>query len=256
VTGRLDLRTLALLGVGVLAVSFAAPLMAALAVPALAISFWRNAMATGAIAPLVGWRLVHDQRASPAATDRDALARPATHAGRGAASDAALVAAAGLCLAAHFGFWVSSLSMTSVASSTAIVSLQVLWVVGYDLSRGAGVSSRVVVGVVIATAGAVVVGGIDLSLSPRALAGDVLALVGGIAVAAYAVIGGRVRQQLSTVTYTLVCYGTCAVVLLVAALARGQDLGGTRSFKRSRSCARPFSSSMRCEMPICGSCGR
>jgi drug/metabolite transporter (DMT)-like permease len=199
---RLDPRTFTLLAVGVLAVSLAAPLMASLAVPALAIAFWRNALGTAAVAP-IGWRGV------PRLSRRDAT----------------LVLVSGLCLAAHFGFWVSSLGMTSVASSTAIVSLQVIWVVGYDVLRGAAVGRTVLVGVVVATVGAIVVGGVDLSISTRALAGDALALVGSIAVAAYAVIGGRVRQRLATSTYTLGCYGTAAAGLLVAALVAGQPLG-------------------------------
>ena len=49
-TGRLSAGTLFLLAVGVVAVSLAAPLMAQLAVPALAIAFWRNAMATALLA--------------------------------------------------------------------------------------------------------------------------------------------------------------------------------------------------------------
>lgn len=224
-TGRLDLRTLALLGVGVLAVSLAAPLMASLTVPPLAIAFWRNAMATGVIAPVaaVAHRNMRRSRVGPVGTPRDP---GATFAGPGTRLDTGLVVVAGLCLAAHFGFWVTSLGMTSVASSTAIVSLQVIWVVAYDLVRGTPVRGAVVVGVLVATAGAVVVGGVDLSISPRALAGDALALVGSVAVAAYAVIGGRVRQRIRTSTYTLGCYGTAAAVLLVAAVAAGQPLTG------------------------------
>ena len=53
-----------------------------------------------------------------------------------------------------------------------------------------------------------------------------LALVGGVAAAAYMVIGARARQATSTTTYTFVCYGTCAAVLVVACLVAGQDLGG------------------------------
>jgi len=212
VTGRVTVplsrgRTLALLGVGVLAVSLAAPLMASLVVPPLAIAFWRNALATAAIAPVALTR------------DRAEL-RSATRAERVG------VVIAGVCLAAHFGFWITSLTMTSVASSTAIVSLQVIWVVGYDLLRGAALGAQVVIGVVVAVVGAVVVSGVDLSISPRALAGDGLALLGSIGIAAYAVIGGRARQTLSTTAYTLGCYGTAACVLLVATLASGQSLGG------------------------------
>ena len=222
----MSLRTLALLGVGVLAVSLAAPLMAALVVPPLAIAFWRNALATAAIAPVVGWRLAHrDMRMSREGRPGTPPAPRATCAGRGA-RDLLPVVVAGACLAAHFGFWITSLGMTSVASSTAIVSLQVIWVVGYDLVRGAAVPGRVVVGVLVATVGAVVVSGVDFSISTRALAGDALALVGSVAVAAYAVIGGRVRQTMSTSAYTVGCYGTAAAVLLVAVLVSGQRLTG------------------------------
>jgi drug/metabolite transporter (DMT)-like permease len=83
-----------------------------------------------------------------------------------------------------------------------------------------------VVGLVTAFAGVLVVSGVDLSLSTRALVGDVLALVGGMAAAAYTVIGSRARQTASTTTYTFVCYGTCATLLAVASLVSGQHLTG------------------------------
>lgn len=203
----LDLRTLGLLAVGVVAVSFAAPLMAALVVPPLAIAFWRNAIATVVIAPV----LVTAKRSEVHDLTRHQVG---------------VIVLAGVCLASHFGFWISSLTMTSVASSTAIVSLQVIWVVGYDLVRGVPVARRALLGVLVATVGAVVVSGVDLSISGRALAGDGLALLGSLGVAAYAVIGGSIRQRVSTSVYTFGCYGTAAVVLLGAAVLAGQDLGG------------------------------
>ena len=43
---------------------------------------------------------------------------------------------------------------------------------------------------------------------------------------AYIVAGGRVRRDLSTVSYTTICYGTCAAILLVVCLVGGQSLGG------------------------------
>lgn len=204
---RFDLRVLVLAGIAVLAVSLAAPLMASLVVPPLAIAFWRNAIATGVLAPV-------------------ALTAKRVELASLRGWPAGLVLLAGLCLAVHFGSWVTSLTMTSVASSTAIVSLQVIWVVGYDLLRGAAVGGRVVAGVLVATTGALVVSGVDLSISARALAGDGLALVGSVAMAAYTVIGGRARQTVSTTAYTFGCYGTAAALLLVAVLVSGQRLGG------------------------------
>jgi drug/metabolite transporter (DMT)-like permease len=54
----------------------------------------------------------------------------------------------------------------------------------------------------------------------------VLALVGAIAAAIYTALGERARSQLSTTTYTWVCYGTCAAILLAVCLAAGVKLHG------------------------------
>lgn len=201
------MRTLLLMAVAVLAVSLSGPLMALAVVPPLAIAFWRNAFATVALAP------------SALTTHREDLA-----ALRG--PRLRLVVLAGVALAVHFGTWVTSLTLTSVASATAIVCLQLVWIVAWQLLRGERFGTVVVAGLVCAFVGVLVVSGVDFRLSPRALAGDVLALVGGIAAAAYTVLGSRARQSASTTTYTFVCYGTCAVVLAVACVVAGQDLAG------------------------------
>ncbi len=200
------MRTLLLMAVGVLAVSLSGPLMAAMVVPPLAIAFWRNGFATMALTPGVHRR-------------RDELAglrgRPL-----------GLVALSGVMLALHFGTWVTSLTLTSVASATAIVCLQIAWVVAWQLLRGERFNTGVLTGLVLAFAGVLVVSGVDLTLSARALVGDLLALVGGAAAAAYMIIGSRARQALSTTTYTFVCYGTCAAVLVAACVVSGQALWG------------------------------
>lgn len=202
-----DVRTLLLMALGVVAVSLSGPLMAAMVVPPLAIAFWRNGFATVALAPgVVGAR-------------REELTGL-----RG--GSLGLVLASGVALAVHFGTWVTALTMTSVASATAIVCLQIAWVVAWQLLRGERFSGGVVVGLVLAFAGVLVVSGVDLTVSTRALVGDLLALAGGAAAAAYMVIGSRARQALTTTTYTFVCYGTCAVILLVACVVSGQELVG------------------------------
>ncbi len=202
-------RTVALLAVGVLAVSVSGPVTAAVVMPPLVIAFWRNALATGVLAVPV----VTGRRADLAVlgSDRRQLG---------------LAVTAGVCLAVHFGFWVTSLTMTSVASSVAILSLQVVWVVAWDALTGAPAGHRVLLGVLVAVAGAVVVGGLDLTISARALLGDAFALVGSIAVAAYTIIGARARRTLSTTAYTFACYASAALALLVALLAAGDSLTG------------------------------
>ena len=201
------MRTVLLMVVGVVAVSLSGPLMAAMVVPPLAISFWRTGLATAALAPAV------------AGGRRQEVVALRGHRLR-------LVALAGVALAVHFGTWVTSVTLTSVASATAIVCLQIAWVVAWQLLRGERFGATVVVGLVLAFAGVLVVSGVDLTVSTRALVGDLLALVGGVAAAAYMVTGSRARQALSTTTYTFVCYGTCALVLLVACVVSGQRLWG------------------------------
>jgi drug/metabolite transporter (DMT)-like permease len=200
-------RTLLLMAVGVVAVSLSGPLMAAMVVPPLAISFWRNGFATAALAPGVLGNRREELRGLRGGTLR-------------------LVLASGAALAVHFGTWVTALTLTSVASATAIVCLQIAWVVAWQLLRGERFTLGVVAGLVLAFAGVLVVSGVDLTVSTRALVGDLLALAGGVAAAAYMVIGSRARQALTTSTYTFVCYGTCALILMVACIVSGQDLGG------------------------------
>jgi drug/metabolite transporter (DMT)-like permease len=200
-------RTLLLMALGVVAVSLSGPLMAAAVVPPLAIAFWRNGFATVALAPAVTIR----RREELGGLDRRQLG---------------MIAVSGCALAVHFATWVTALTLTSVASATAIVSLQLAWVVAWQLLRGERFRVGVVLGLALAFVGVLVVSGVDLSLSVRALAGDGLALVGGLAAAAYTVLGSRARQHVTTTTYTFVCYGTCAVILAVACLVAGQDLGG------------------------------
>lgn len=200
------MRTLLLMTVGVLAVSLSGPLMAAMVVPPLAIAFWRNALATALLAPSAAVR--HQELTSLGG--RQVL----------------LVTAAGLALAVHFATWVTSLTLTSVASATAIVCLQIAWVSAWQLLRGERFGLMVVTGLVVSFGGVLVVSGVDLTLSTRALVGDLLALVGGVSAAAYMLVGSRARRTVSTTTYTFVCYGTCAAFLLVATVASGQELWG------------------------------
>jgi drug/metabolite transporter (DMT)-like permease len=195
------------MAVGVLAVSLSGPLMALAAVPPLAIAFWRNGFAVLGLAPAATVR----RRAELTALRGRTLA---------------LVALSGAALAVHFATWVTALKLTSVASATAIVCLQIAWVVAWQLLVGERFSIGVGLGLVLALVGVVVVSGVDFRLSMRAVTGDVLALVGGVAAAAYMLIGARARQSLSTTMYTFLCYGACAALLLIACVVTGQDLVG------------------------------
>ncbi|PJE96193.1 EamA family transporter [Streptomyces carminius] len=196
-----------LLVVAVSGISLSAPLIAATAAPALAIAFWRNAMAVGVLTPVA--LLWH--RAELRAMSRRTVA---------------LATAAGALLALHFALWLPSLHMTSVASSTALVTTTPIWTTLLLRLRGHRQSALVWAGTGVAFAGVVLLTGVDLSLSPRALAGDALALAAGMAAAGYVLLGAEVRRTVSTTGYTFVCYTVTAVLLLAGCLALGVELGG------------------------------
>ncbi len=196
---------LVLLGVALASVSLSAPLIAATAAPALAIAFWRNALAVGALSP-VAWFAYRSRLR--------ALTR----------REVGLTLGAGGLLALHFGLWLPSLSMTSVASSTALCTTTPIWTTLALRLRGHRPPALVWSGTLAACVGVLLLTGVDLSLSSRALAGDALALGGGIAAAGYVLLGAEVRRSVDTVPYTYLCYGTAAVGLLAASLVSGADL--------------------------------
>ncbi len=199
---------LVLLGVAVLAVSTSAPLIRGADAPSLAIAFWRTVLAL----PVVGLLAVLSGRAAMRALgDRTSRRRA--------------IAAGGL-LAAHFATWVPSVSFTSVASSTALVATQPVWAALIARWRGERVPRGAWAGIAVAMAGAVLLSGVDLSISTRALFGDLLAIVGGILAAAYVTVGADARRTLSTGVYTLVCYACASIALLAVCLVGGQSLSG------------------------------
>lgn len=196
-----------LLGVAIAGVSLSAPLIASTAAPALAIAFWRNAMAVGVLSPVALWR------------HRGELRRM----GRRALSLSAL---SGVVLALHFGLWLPSLNMTSVATSTALVTTTPIWTTIILRMRGHRPPGLVWAGTALAVVGVLILTGIDLSADTRALAGDALALAAGLAAAVYMLLGSEVRRTATTTAYTYVCYSTTSVVLLLTCLVSGSALGG------------------------------
>jgi len=200
-------RDLALMALAIGAVSTAAPLIREAQAPALAIAFWRNAFAVTVLVPVCAVRRQEEIARLPAGPARGALL-------------------AGLFLAAHFAAWVPSLSFTTVASSVALVATQPVWAALLARARGHAVPAQAWLGIGVAVGGAVLLTGVDVALSARALLGDLLALAGGALAAAYVTIGGEVRQSVSTTLYTSICYSTAALVLGLLCLGGRQSLAG------------------------------
>lgn len=128
--------------------------------------------------------------------------------------EVAILAVIGVALAFHFGFWISSLKYTSVANSVILVSTHPILIAlishyylreRITLVAGAGVG--------IALLGMVVIGLSDLTVSPESLLGDILALIGMFALAAYLLSGRRIRQKTSVLPYVTVVYGVATICL-------------------------------------------
>ena len=203
-------RAWSLVTAALLGISLAAPIGSATAAPALAVAFWRAAFGTLATAPVVAVASRRELAALPATTWRWSVV-------------------SGLFLTAHFALWLPSLRLTSVTVSTALVVTGPVWTVAWERLRGARVPGGVVVGVALALGGVLVMTGVDAGTSTRALLGDVLALGAGMAGAAYTLVGEHVRRTTSTGVYTLVAYGTTALLLGPACLLAGLPLAGYAS---------------------------
>ncbi|HST03759.1 MAG TPA: DMT family transporter [Chloroflexia bacterium] len=143
--------------------------------------------------------------------------------------DLVLGAVAGVFLAVHFASWISSLSYTSVASSTALVTTNPIFVglASYFLFREK--PARILVaGIALTAAGSLLIALSDSSggIGTNPLLGDALALLGAVAVTGYFLAGQSARKRLSLLAYIWVAYTTAAVILVAWALIAGYSLFG------------------------------
>jgi len=121
----------------------------------------------------------------------------------------------------HFSAWIWSLDLTSVAASVTLVTatpllLAVIGVItGRDRPEG-----RLWAALALGAVGVAVVGGADVSLSGRALAGDGLALLGTAAMAGYLLLARRVGRRLEVWSFMgVACAVGGGVVMAVAAVS-------------------------------------
>jgi drug/metabolite transporter (DMT)-like permease len=203
-----DPRAPLVLGFALLGVSLSGPLVRLSHAHPLAIAAWRLAFALaviGAILLVTGtwrqWRRL----------------------GR---RELAIGLGAGTMLALHFWSWNASVALTTVAASVVLVNTQpVIVALLSAVWLREPPSRRQWVGIVLAMVGALVVALPDLVHSagpgahPRALLGDLLALVGAVTAAIYFVAGRRLRATLDLWPYVGLVYGSCFVALLLFAVA-------------------------------------
>ncbi len=201
---------LAVLGVGMVSISFGSILVKwAHEAPSLTIAFYRMATATALLTPFYGFgrmsKGVHRRSVGSIFSLRSALA--------------------GMALALHFAFWVSSLRFTSVAVSTLLVTTSPVLVamIAY-LFLGERTSARAIAGITVSFLGASLLSWGDLQLGDWR--GSALAMAGAVAIAVYWVVGRRARPGQGLVEYIYPVYFSAAVILGLVVLAAGLPVRG------------------------------
>ncbi|TVT58995.1 MAG: DMT family transporter [Azoarcus sp. PHD] len=204
------------LGIGLTAISFGA-VLARLAqaegVSSLAVATWRLGLAAIIVTPIA---LMQSRQDLARLSGRQML----------------MAVAAGFFLALHFATWISSLEYTSVASSTALVTTNPLWI---------GIASFVLFR---ERPGLMMIGGIALSLAGSLfifwsdsqsagvgsdpMLGNMLALAGSWCFSAYLLIGRRLRAGLGLSAYIWLAYGAAGLFLFAAS-----NIGGVSLFAHS-----------------------
>ncbi|WP_055106742.1 DMT family transporter [Paenibacillus ihumii] len=138
-----------------------------------------------------------------------------------------LLAVSGLLLGLHFLLWMNSLRYTSVASSTVILTLQpVLVMLGSIWLFKERINRMMLLGMGIAVAGSIAIGSGDFQLSGSALYGDVLSLLGTLAISVNMLLGQHLRKELAALPYNFWMFFMAACSLTIYNLAMAHPFTG------------------------------
>lgn len=126
------------------------------------------------------------------------------------------ISLAGISLCVYFILWFESLQYTSVASSAIFIALQpILAFLATSLLFRERFSQGASISMVISIAGCLIIAWGDFKQSSTMFYGDMLALLATFFITIYFLLGQRVRQQVSLLTYTTTAYlfGTIGAIL-------------------------------------------
>lgn len=130
-----------------------------------------------------------------------------------------IVLFSGVFLTIHFATWITSLKFTSVASSVVLVQSAPIFVaMGSFIFLRERPSKLMIVGISIALLGSVIISAHDFSLDKNSLVGNLLAVAGAIGAAGYLLAGRKLRAEIDTFRYVTVVYSVAAILLLIIAI--------------------------------------
>lgn len=201
-------REYTVLAIGVISVSFAAIFIRLAEAPPLVIATYRLVLASVVVIPF-------------------ALARSGHEITRLSRREKLLSVLSGAFLAAHFYFWITSLTMTTVATSVVLVtSVPIFVAVASWILFDERIQSRTVHGIIITIVGTLIIGYVNWKAGPVSLEGSLLALAGALMAGGYMLTGRRLRRNMGLLSYISLSYGTAAVILLIATLLSGYGFTG------------------------------
>ncbi|WP_137789501.1 DMT family transporter [Bacillus sp. E(2018)] len=124
-----------------------------------------------------------------------------------------LLILSGSFLALHFLFWMGSLKLTTVASSTILLSLQPVFVmIGAYIAFREKTSKAAIIGMVVAILGAVMIGWGDIGISAKHIQGDILSILGTIVVAVHMLIGQKLLKTFPATLYSFLVFFVAVIV--------------------------------------------
>ena len=202
-------RDIPFLILGILGIGASGPIIAKSQMPVPSMIFWRNIIGGLIMLPFALVRGEWKSQVQRSAIKWSALA--------------------GFLLALHFICFFWAMKYTSVATGTALTATQPIFAAIFVKLTGGHIPKKSIGGMVIAFISVIVITGIDLNLSFRSFQGDLMAVIGGALGAAYMMIGAKVQRDISTSTFTSVCYLVCGLSVLPVVFLNNSNLNGFSS---------------------------
>lgn len=139
--------------------------------------------------------------------------------------DVGIMMGIGVILAIHLGLWITSVTLTSIANSVILVQIHPIFVgvLGYIIIRERQ-SSRSVLGIGLGILGILIMIGLPSGSFPQEVLGNIMALLAGLALGAYLLLGKWLRQGVSISVYAFSVFAVATLVLFSTALVQGKDL--------------------------------
>lgn len=187
------------LALGLVLVSTSGPFIKMAGLGAYAIVFWRTALA----APLF---LLVARRVEPAHRAR--------------------LFWGALLLGVHFLLWVKAFDLTNFASNLLLLVAQPMIAAALGRFVGEPPTRRIALALALAAVGLAIIAGGDFALGARALIGDAMCIVAGLAITLFYVVSRPARAHTHMAAFMGWTMVGCAALALPAALIAGDELIG------------------------------